>query len=366
VASSPPHLLGLFPEELVACLRAEGLSAGIDEARRVIAHAVTRGLPGYPRSRPVPKALERAVDRLTDRRPIEIVERADNPGDGFVKYLFRLPDGALAEAVRIPLEVPGRFTVCVSSQVGCAMGCRFCATARLGFGRHLAAWEIVAQVLAVRAEAPGRVTGVVFQGQGEPLHNYDAVMRAAAILSHPCGGCIAGRAITVSTVGVVPGIERMARETHPYRLIVSLTSAIEEKRRRLIPTAVAWPVDEIAEAAKAYQRAKGERLTIAWVLLGGVNHGADEIEALDRLFRGVPLRFNIIDVNDSRPDGFRRATEVELDAFRDALWGLGFPVVRRYSGGFAKHAACGMLAAVRDSLQPPAPSLITPRATNTF
>jgi 23S rRNA (adenine2503-C2)-methyltransferase len=342
-----PHLFGLLPEDLLSHLRDASVVAGIDEARRILAHAVMRGLPGYPRARPVPKALEAAVDRLIDRRPIDIVERATDPDDGFVKYLFRMHDGALAEAVRIPLERPDRFSVCVSSQVGCAMGCRFCATARLGFSRQLDAWEIVAQVLAVRAESPGRVTGVVFQGQGEPLHNYNAVMRAAGILSHPCGGSITGRAITVSTVGVVPGILRMARETHPWRLIVSLTSAIEDKRRQLIPTGAKWSVAEIAEAAKAYQRAKGERLTIAWVMLGGVNHGDDEIEALGRLFRGVPLRFNIIDVNDARPDGFRRVTQAELDAFRDALWALGFPVVRRYSGGFATHAACGMLASVR-------------------
>jgi len=347
VREERPHLLGLHPDDLVAHLDGAGVEVGVDAARRVLAHAVTRGLPGYPRSRPVSKAVESAIDRLVDRRPIEIVERATDPVDGFTKYLFRMHDGALAEAVRIPLEAAGRFTVCVSSQVGCAMGCQFCATGRLGFSRHLAAWEIVAQVLAVRAETPGRVTGVVFQGQGEPLHNYDSVMRAAAILSHPCGGSITGRAITVSTVGVVPGILRMACEDYPWRLIVSMTSAIEEKRRELIPTGVKWSVAEIAEAAKAYQRAKGERLTIAWVLLGGVNHGPDEIEALSRLFHGVPLRFNIIDVNDARPDGFRRTTEAELDAFRDALWTLGFPVVRRYSGGFGKHAACGMLAAVR-------------------
>jgi len=342
-----PHLLGLLPEDLLAHLRTEGVRAGMADARRILAHAVTRGLPGYPQSRPVPRVLQNAVDRLVDRSALEIVERAESAEDGFVKYLFRMPDGALAEAVRIPLEVPGRFSVCVSSQVGCAMGCRFCATGRLGFGRQLAAWEIVAQVLAVRAEVSGRVTGVVFQGQGEPLHNYDAVMRAAAILSHPCGACISGRAITVSTVGMVPGIARLAQDTHPYRLIISLTSAIDEKRRQLIPAGGAWSVAEIADAARAYQRAKGGRLTIAWVLLGGVNHGTDEVEALGRLFHGVPLRFNIIDVNDARPDGFRRTTEEELHAFRDALWTLGFPVVRRYSGGFAKHAACGMLASVR-------------------
>ena len=347
-----PHLLGLFPEELAAHLRARGIEVTDEESRRVVAHAVTRGLPGFPSARPVPRTVENAVDSHVDRRALEIVERATDPSDGFVKYLFRMPDGLLAEAVRIPLEASGRFTVCVSSQVGCAMGCRFCATARLGFARHLEAWEIVAQVLAVRREAPGVVTGVVFQGQGEPLHNYDAVMRAAGILSHPAGGCIAGRAITLSTVGVAPGIRRMADDAPPYRLIVSLTSAIDEKRRELIPTGAAWPVAEIANAAKAYQRAIGERLTIAWVLLGGVNDGPDEVEALRRLFHDVPLRLNLIDVNDERPDGFRRATSAELGAFRDALRTLGVPVVRRYSGGRAKHAACGMLAAVRTTEDP--------------
>ncbi len=317
------------------------------EARRVLAHAVTRGLTGFPQTRGVRKQVERAVDTLVDRRPIKILERATDASDGFVKYLFHLPDGLLAEAVRIPLEAPGRFTVCVSSQVGCAMGCRFCATGRLGFTRHLQAWEIVAQVLAVRDEAPGRVTGVVFQGQGEPLHNYEEVMRAAGVLAHPAGGCIAGRSITVSTVGVVPGILRMASDAPPYRLIISLTSAIEEKRRELIPTGEAWPVAEIAEAAISYQRATGGRLTIAWVLLGGINHGPDEVDALRRLFHDVPLRLNLIDVNDARPDGFRRATPAELGTFRDALRTLGIPVVRRYSGGAAKHAACGMLAALR-------------------
>lgn len=342
-----PHLLGVFPHELAEHLRAAGVDATEAEARRVVAHAVTRGLQGFPRARPVRKAVERAVERLVDHGGLEIVERATDPSDGFVKYLFRTADGLLTEAVRIPLETPDRFSVCVSSQVGCAMGCRFCATGRLGFLRHLRAWEIVAQVLAIRAEAAGRVTGVVFQGQGEPLHNVDEVLRAAGILSHPAGGGIAGRAMSISTVGVVPGILRLARETPPYRLIVSLTSAIDSKRRALIPTAGAWSVREIAEAAKTYQRAMGERLTIAWVLLGGINHGMDEIAALRDLFHDVPIRLNLIDVNDPRPGGYRRVTPDELDAFRDALRALGMPVVRRYSGGAAKHASCGMLAALR-------------------
>ena len=339
------HLFGMLAPDLAALLRANGVAIRDAEARRVLAHAVTANRPGYPESRPVPRAVEQAVDRLTVRTPLEIVERATDPSDGFVKYLFRLPDGAVAEAVRIPLEREGKFTVCLSSQAGCAMGCTFCATGRLGLTRNLEPWEMVAQFVAVRAEAPGEVTGAVFQGQGEPLHNYGAVMKAAEILSDPCGGRIAAKAITISTVGLVPAILRFAREKRPFRLIVSLTSAVDERRRALLPSASAWPVRELAHAVRELQRSAGGRVTIAWVLLGGINTGPDEVEALRALFGGVPLRINLIDVNDARPDGFRRATAEELGRFRDALRTLGVPVVRRYSGGAERHAACGMLAA---------------------
>jgi 23S rRNA (adenine2503-C2)-methyltransferase len=343
----PPHLIGFLPEDLASHLRASGVAVRDAEARRVLAHAVAHGRDGFPVSRPVPRAVERAVEELCDRRPLEVVECVTDPSDGFVKYLFRLHDGAVAEAVRIPLEKEGRFTVCLSSQAGCAMRCDFCATGRLGLTRSLEAWEVVAQFLAVRSEAPGVVTGAVFQGQGEPLHNYDNVMRAAEILAHPCGGRIASESITISTVGLVPQMLRFAREERPYRLIVSLTSAVDERRRELVPVAAAWSVAELADAVRAVQRASRSRITIAWVVLGGINTGADEVEALRTLFAGVPLRLNLIDVNDARPDGYRRATPEELSAFRDALRVLEVPVVRRYSGGAARHAACGMLAAQR-------------------
>lgn len=339
-----PHLFGMLPDDLAAHLQIRAA-----EARRILAHVISHGGDGFPASRPVSRAVEHAVQTFTRRDRLEIVERATDPSDGFVKYLFRMPDGAIAEAVRIPLEGPGRFTVCLSSQVGCAMGCTFCATGRLGLTRSLEPWEMVAQFVAVREEAPGQVTGAVFQGQGEPLHNYAAVMRAAEILTHPCGGRISSKAITISTVGLVPAIHRYAAERRPYRLIVSLTSAIDERRRALLPSASAWPVRELADAVRAYQRAVGGRVTVGWVVLGGINTGRDEVEALRRLFDGVPLRLNLIDVNDARPDGFRRASDAELSRFRDDLRTLAVPVVRRYSGGAARHAACGMLCGERAS-----------------
>lgn len=335
----------MLPADLGQHLRAHGVAVRDAEARRIVAHAIANGRDGFPESRPVPRAVVEACTRLVARHRLAIVERALDPSDGFVKYLFRLDDGAVAEAVRIPLEAPGKFTVCLSSQAGCAMACDFCATGRLGLTRNLEAWEIVAQFLAIRDEAEGEVTGAVFQGQGEPLHNYANVMQAAAILADPCGGRIAAKAITISTVGLVPAIHRYAAERRPYRLIVSLTSAIDARRRTLVPLAAVWPVATLIDAVRAYQEASGTRATLAWVVMGGINTGADEVEALRALVGDLPVRINLIDVNDARADGYRRATDEELAAFRDGLRTLGVPVVRRYSGGAAKHAACGMLAA---------------------
>ncbi len=341
-----PHLLGLLPDELPLVLAQSGVTLSTDEARRVIAPVFAPSGARPPR-RPVARAKLEAVARICSSDRLEIVERVTDPADGFVKYLFRSPDGALSEAVRIPLERPGRFSVCLSSQVGCAMQCVFCATGRLGFTRHLEPWEMVAAFLAVRDEAPGRVSGIVFQGQGEPLHNYDNVIQAARVLSHPCCGKVSGRAITISTVGLVREIRRYAAEGHPYRLIVSLTSAIAERRQRLLPVAGRVPLEELADAVRQYAASSKGRTTLGWVLMSGVNSDAKEAAELERLFGGLPLRINLIDVNDVRGDGFRRADDRERKAFMDALQVLRAPIVRRYSGGASRHAACGMLAAVQ-------------------
>ena len=343
-----PHLLGLTPDDLVQVLQERGVVVRPEESRRILAHRISLGRGGYPQRPRVRRIIEEACDTHLRHGLLEIVERAEDPGDGFLRYLLRAPDGVLFEAVRIPLAKPGTYTVCLSSQVGCAMGCAFCATGRMGHMRDLESWEIVAAFLLVRDEAPGRVTGAVFQGQGEPLLNEDSVLQAARVLGHPCGGRIRQEAISISTVGVVPAIRRYSAAGHPYRLIVSLTSAIPDRRMTLLPAAANWPLDGLATAIREYAEAIDDRVTVAWVVLGGVNTGRDEVEALGSLFAGVPLRINLIDVNDPRPDGFRQATDEELRVFWDGLTEvLGVPVVRRYSGGVAANAACGMLASLR-------------------
>lgn len=337
-----PHALATLPEELVIELGRAGVTLADDEARRLMAQFFDSTRPS---KQPLSKAKLRVVAETLDTTRLEVVERVTDPADGFVKYLFRSPDGALSEAVRIPLEKAGRFSVCLSSQVGCGMQCAFCATGRLGLTRNLEAWEMVSAFLTVRDEAPGRVTGALFQGQGEPLHNYDNVIRAGRVLSHPCGARITGRNITISTVGLAPQIRRLARERHPFRLILSLTSAIPERRKTLLPVAGRIPLEELASALTEWARvAKHNRTTLAWVLMSGVNTGTEEVREIQRLFGELRLRINLIDVNDPRPDGFVRPADAERKAFMDALQVLGAPVVRRYSGGADKHAACGMLA----------------------
>lgn len=342
-------LLGLRPEDLEAHLQARGVSVTTNEARRVFAHVVGRAQPldTLPRLR---GALRTELERHTSARGLDVVERADDT-DGFVRLLLRSPDGALSEAVRIPLARPGRYSVCLSSQVGCAMRCDFCATGRLGFTRNLAAWEMVAAFDAVRRiTLDGRITGAVFMGQGEPFQNYDEVIRAAQILSHPNGGGVSQKAITISTVGLVPGIRRYTTEGHRYRLIVSLHSADADKRRRLLPVAGKQSLDEVAAAIAAYARSSGQPVVVGWTLLGGVNDGIEEVAALKQALGDTPVIVNLIDVNDDRPDGYRRTSPVALEAFRDALRASGLSMRRRYSGGREQHAACGMLAARRAEL----------------
>ena len=335
----------MLPVDLVAHAAASGVDLSLQHARRLLArhHAA----PG--REFPEPRVRRTAVERIdasTRSQDLEVVDRATDPSDGFVKYLLRSPDGALTEAVRIPLEKPGCFTVCLSSQVGCAMGCTFCATGRLGLTRNLEPWEMVSAWRLVRDEAPGRITGVVFQGQGEPLHNYDAVIQAARVLSEPSCGAIGARAITISTVGLVPAIRRYAREGHRYRLIVSLTSALPDVRRALLPVAGLFDPEDLADALREYEAGAGSkgRTTVAWVLMSGVNTSAEEATALGELLGDLRLRVNLIDVNDAREGGFRAAGDEERAGFIDALQALKVPIVRRYSGGKARHAACGMLA----------------------
>lgn len=347
-----PHPYGSLPSEIADHMRAQGACVTDDQALRIVSHALSPIAAHDIEKKPLARQVLVDAERLLDQRRLKVVERVTDPNDGFVKYLFEHPDGALSEAVRIPLHKPGTFSVCLSSQVGCAMKCDFCATGRLGLTRNLEPWEIVAQLVVVRDEAQasgaGRVAGAVFMGQGEPFHNYDNVIRAAQMLASPFGCRLSADNITISTVGLVNRIRRYTAEGHRYKLIVSLTSAIADKRAQLLPVAAKFSLEEVANALREYALARKTRVTVAWVTMSGVNTGADEAQALSSLLAGVPIIVNLIDVNDARVDGYKPAGDDERRAFIDNLQVLRAPVVRRYSGGKSKHAACGMLAGLRE------------------
>lgn len=184
-------------------------------------------------------------------------------------------------------------------------------------------------------------------GLGEPFHNYDAVIQAAKVLRDPAGGRIAQEAITISTVGLVPQLRRFTAERQPFKLIVSLTSALPDRRRTLLPVAGRTPLPELLDALRDYAQVAKGRVTVAWVVMRGVNTGDDEIAAMKEAFAGLPLRLNLIDVNDPRPEGYARVSAAEMHDFMDRLQLLGVPLVRRYSVGAEENSACGMLAAKR-------------------
>ncbi len=318
-------------------------AAGIDlvDARRILGAVVGRGRP-LRDARNVRRAVLDAVKERFSSARLHRVTAVD-ARDGFRKYLFELPDGARVETVRIPL-FDTHHTLCVSSQVGCALGCAFCATGRLGLTRNLETWEIVSQYLEVRADSARPITGVVFMGQGEPLQNYDRVLQAAYVLCDPAGGRVDQRRISISTAGVVPMIRRYTAEGHKFRLCVSLNAALPEKRAALMPVERGFPLDELVDAIREHAARRG-RITLEYVMMGGVNTGEEDAAALGHLLADIPVRLNPIDVNDAT-GRFRPPTAAEWKAFRDALARAlpGQPVVRRYSGGADAHAACGMLS----------------------
>jgi 23S rRNA (adenine2503-C2)-methyltransferase len=341
----------LAPE--IFATRARELGAHDLSIRRLIAATVGQGIHDpliWGREFQVPKRLR---DAIAFPLPRLVLERSiTSPVDGFQKLLFRTYEGLAVETVLIPLHKTGAVSVCLSSQVGCPMGCVFCATARMTQRRNLETWEIIDQLLQAREivrREGRRVTGAVFMGMGEPFLNYDRVLAAAELLRCPFGGAVAAQAITISTVGLVPEIDRFTLERRRFRLAISLGAATDAKREQLVPLAARTPVAEVMAAARRHSLARRDRVMLAYVCIGGVNVDESDARALADLIGDTAVRLDLIDVTDPTgrwhppaPDEYRR--------FRDELAShLKQPVVRRYSGGADIEAACGTLAGTQFS-----------------
>jgi 23S rRNA (adenine2503-C2)-methyltransferase len=341
----------LDPRDLappVFLARTGALGAPEPLIRRLIAAVVGRGIYDpviWGRELGIPRKLCEAVASPLPRLKLE--RSLTSAIDGFQKLLFRAGDGLTLESVLIPLHKPGAVSVCLSSQVGCPMGCVFCATARMRGRRNLETWEMIDQFIQARAivHSQGRrVTGAVFMGMGEPFLNYDRVLAAADLLRCPFGGAVGARSITISTVGLVPQIDRFTQEDWRFRLAISLGAATDEKRAWLVPVAARTPVAEVMAAARRHGIARRDRAMLVYVCVSGVNVGETDARALADLIGDTPVRLDLIDVTDAT-GRFRPPSPAEYRRFRDALaLALSQPVVRRYSGGADIAAACGTLA----------------------
>jgi len=295
----------------------------------------------------LPEAIR---DRLADRLwPFEVeTEQAADAGRT-VKWLFRAPDGAAIEAVM--MGYPRRVTLCISSQAGCAMGCTFCATGQFGFERHLHAGEIVAQVAYAAAHlsasplpgAPDHLTNVVFMGMGEPLANYDNVREAIRRLIEEMG--MSGRSITVSTVGVAPGIRRLAGEPWPLRLALSLHAADDELRERLVPLNRRYPIDELIEAAARYREQRGRRVSLEWTLMKGVNDTPEQARALAAIAAELRAHVNVIALNPTPLSPELPPERAHVERFVHWVEEAGANVTLRDTRGREIDAACGQLRA---------------------
>jgi len=324
------------------------------EARKLVA-MVHRGEPVRATSA-VRRSAAEAVRGAGHVPALTVITQTASQIDPFVKYLCESPRGDRFETVQIPLERAGRYTTCVSSQVGCALACAFCATGRLGLQRNLEPWEIVEQVRVVAARLPAsaRVHGVVFQGMGEPLANLDAVLAAIEVLAEPSALRIDARAITVCTAGLPSGIRRLAIEAPRVRLGLSLSSAIADHRRQVMPIADRHALADVLDAARFHAVTTGLAPMWAVTLLDGVNDADADARALADLAAafatatGVRPRISVIPYNSigglaiGDPDPFRRSPREA--AFRGVLSAAGLPSHRRYSGGGDIAAACGQLA----------------------
>ena len=335
-------LKGLTQEQLVRFV--ESLGQPAFRGRQILAWIYRPGVTEFAQMTDLAKEFRAVLSQAATMSRFDdyLIERSR---DGAVKFAFRLADGHLIESVMIPEE--DRNTLCVSSQVGCAMGCSFCLTGTIGFRRNLSTAEIVNQVCAVRdwALAHGQrpLTNLVFMGMGEPLANLDNLIDAISIFTEQRGLDFSNRRITVSTCGLVPQM-RILGERTDVNLAVSLHAVDDTVRSRLMPINRRYPLDELIEACRTYRQKRRKRIMFEYTLLEGVNDADSDAEKLAELLHDVPCKINLLAVNPTGDPRFRSPKEARVLQFQKILRDRGFTVFIRQSRGEDIAAACGQLA----------------------
>ena len=331
----------------IEALTSTGIAAAMDalgepryRARQVVRWLYARGAASFDEMTDLPVALrERLATRFIVRGAV--IEASQTSSDGTRKYLVRFGDGTAVETVGLPDE--GRLTVCFSTQAGCAMGCTFCATGRGGFSRDLLPGEIARQVLLVARDFGRRVTNAVAMGQGEPFANYDAVLGALRLLNSPDALGIGARHLTVSTCGLLAQLRRFATEPEQFTLAVSLHSAVQTTRDRLMPGLRGVGVGALRQSLIEYASETGRRPSLEYTLIAGVNDSDAELESLVEFCRGMLVHVNLIAVNPAGGGSFSRSSADRARRFRDRLVATGTEATIRVERGGDIDAACGQL-----------------------
>jgi 23S rRNA (adenine2503-C2)-methyltransferase len=327
-------------DELTAALLARGEKRF--RASQVWKWIHGRGARSFDEMTDLPAPLRKT---LAEDAPIATlsVDAVQTSSDGTQKVRFRTADGRAIESVLIPDG--DKLTQCISSQVGCALDCRFCATATLGFGRNLAAGEIVEQVYLGRQIAGRRPTNLVYMGMGEPLHNYANVVASLRTLTDDNGAGFSHRRITVSTAGLVAGIEKLGKEDVRPNLAISLNATTDGVRDEIMPINKKWNIARLLAAIQAYPLERRRRVTFEYVLLAGVNDSLDDAARLARLLRGMPCKVNLIPWNPHPLAPYQRPSAEAIERFQNEVKRLGLPAYLRTPRGDDIDAACGQLAA---------------------
>ena len=289
----------------------------------------------------IPKSLRAQLTEKVDIHVLEEAGRSESKTGETNKILFETPDKKHIEAVL--MKEGDRITVCLSTQVGCNLDCRFCATADMGFTRNLTVGEILDQFLLLEKISTARITNVVFMGMGEPFLNYPRLIAAAQLLNHQDGINLGARKITISTVGIVPQIRRYGREKQRFKLAISLNAADQKTRAEIMPISEQYPLDELMEAVSEYYLSTRNRPTFEYVLLDGINDSEDDALRLMELIGSLPCKVNLIPYNEIGGN-YQRPADETIEAFIEMLYNAPFTVTVRRSKGTGIKAGCGQLA----------------------
>jgi 23S rRNA (adenine2503-C2)-methyltransferase len=310
--------------------------------RQIFEWIWARGITDFAHMTNLAQPLRKTLaERFVIQTPV--LETKQVSSDGTTKFLFRLHDGHRIESVFIP-DTPAQ-TFCISTQVGCAMNCAFCLTGKMGFLRNLSAGEIAAQVRVLAHETGllGSAFNIVLMGMGEPLHNYDATMKALRILADKHGLAVPPKRVTLSTVGVLPGIEKLASEEFMPNLAISLHATTEEQRNKLVPINRKYSLEDLIEVCRRFPVAKRRRITFEYVLLNGVNDTPEDARRLVKLLSGIKAKVNLLPLNAAPGIQFERPSDERVNAFAKILADRDIVVSVRRSRGRDIRAACGQL-----------------------